>query len=158
MLAEVVEKGVVHLGLPALYAERDALRQDIQQLQDEHARLQDAVAAARDELIRVQQQEEAARERTGSLGDSARKLEDAISAAQALEAFLLGLDPGDRIFVNVAKIAEIRQKHPGRLQALEQILAESVRKGIREFLARISTIPNLPPPTMPGGADAPTHG
>jgi len=104
MLAEVVEKGVVHLGLPALYAERDALRQDIQQLQDEHAQLQDAVAAARDELIRVQQQEEAARERTGSLGDSARKLEDAISAAQALEAFLLGLDPGDRIFVNVAKM------------------------------------------------------
>jgi phage shock protein A len=158
MLAEAVEKGVVHISLPALHAERDALRQDIQQLQDEHAQPQDAVAAARGELMRVQQEEDAARERVGSLQESGRQLEDAIFAAQALEAFLLNLDPGDRIFVNVARIAEIRQKHPGRLQALEQILAESVRKGIREFLARISTMPNQPPPTMPSAADAPTHG
>ena len=158
MLAEVVEKGVVHINLPALHAERDALRQDVQRIQDEHAQLQDAVAAARGELVRVQQEEDAARERVGSLQESGRQLEDAILAAQALEAFLLNLDAGDRIFVNVARIAEIRQKHPGRLQALEQILADSVRKGIREFLARISNIPNQPPPTMPSGADAPTHG
>jgi hypothetical protein len=58
----------------------------------------------------------------------------------------------------VAKIAEIRQKHPGRLVVLEHILAESVRKRIWEFLVRISATPNQPPPTRPGAADTPANG
>src|SRR5216683_720597 len=76
-----------------------------------------------------------------------------MAAAQTLEAFLRGLDAGDRLLANVAKIVEIRQKHPGRLVALEHILAESVRNQIREFLMRISATPNQPPPTRPGAAN-----
>jgi hypothetical protein len=158
VLAEVVEKGVVHLSLPALHAERDALRLEAQQLRDEHAQLQGAVAAARDELTRVQQEEANARDRVGTLQATANELEDGIATAQTLEAFLPGLDAGDRLFANVAKIAEIRQKHPGRLVALERILAESVRKQIREFLVRISATPSQPPPTRPGAADTPANG
>ena len=78
-----------------------------------------------------------------------------MAAGQALEAFLRGLDPGDRLFAHVAKIAEIQQKHPGRLVALERILAESVRKRIQEFLVCISTRPGQPPTPMPGAADTP---
>ncbi len=81
-----------------------------------------------------------------------------MAAAQTLEAFLRGLDAGDRLLANVAKIVEIRQKHPGRLVALEHILAESVRNQIREFLMRISATPNQPPPTRPGAADTPANG
>ena len=158
MLAEVVEKGVVHLSLPALHAERDALRLEAQQLRDEHAQLQGAVAAARDELSRVQQEEANARDRVGTLQATANELEDAMAAAQALEAFLRELDAGDRLFVNVAKIAEIQQKHPGRLVALEHILAKSVRKRIREFLVRISATPSQLPSLMSGAADTPANG
>jgi len=158
MLAELVEKGVVHVGLPALHAERETLRQDVLQLRGEHAQLQDAVAVARDELMRIQHEVAAAREQVATLQESARQLEDAITAGQALEAFLLDLDAGDRIFANVARIAEIRQKHPGRLVALEHIAAESVRKQIREFLVRTSTMPSQPPSTMSGAADTSANG
>jgi hypothetical protein len=155
VLAAVVEKGVVHFSLPALHAEREARRQDVQQLRYEEAQLQGALAAARAELIRVQQEEAATRERVGALQATATDLESAIAAAHAFEAFLRGLDPGDRLFAHVAKIAEIQQKHPGRLIPFEHILAESVRKQIREFLARISVPPSLPPTPMPGAADTP---
>ncbi len=155
VLAEVAEKGVIHVSLPALHAEREALRQDAQQLRDEHAQLQHAVAAARDELTQIQREEAATRERVGTLQTAAKELEDAMAAAQALQAFLRGLDAGDRLFTHVAKIAEIQQKHPGRLVALEHILAESIRKRIRDFLVRISTPPSQPPSPMPGAADTP---
>jgi len=158
VLAELVEKGVVHVSLPALHAERDALRHEVQQLRDERAQLQGAVAAGRDELIRVQQEDDTARERVGALQASAKTLENAMAAAQNLEAFLRDLDAGDRTFANVAKIAEIKQKHPGRLTVLEHILAESVRKRIREFLARLSATPSQPPPTTPGAVDTPGNG
>jgi hypothetical protein len=52
----------------------------------------------------------------------------------------------------------IKQKHPGQLPALETILAESLRKRIREFLAHISSTPSQPPSTMPGAADTPANG
>jgi hypothetical protein len=155
VLAEVVEKGVVHVSLPSLHAEREALRQDTQQLRDELAQLQSTVVAARDELTRVQHEDAATRERVGTLQATANELENAIVAAQALEAFLRGLDAGDRLFAYVTKIAEIQQKHPGRLVALEHILEESVRKRIREFLLRISG-PSSPPPTpLPAAPDTP---
>jgi chromosome segregation ATPase len=155
VLAEVVEKGVIHVSLPALRAEREALRQDAQQLRDEHAQLEHAVATARDELTRVQQEEAATRERVGTLQATATQLEDALAAAQALEAFLRGLDPEDRLLTHVAKIAEIQQKHPGRLVALERILAQSVRTRIREFLLRVSAPPSPPPTSMPGAVNTP---
>jgi hypothetical protein len=155
VLAEMVEKSVVHVSLPALHAEREARRQEVQQLRDEEAQLQGALAAARAELIRIQQEEAATRQRVGALQATATDLENAMTVARALEVFLRGLDPGDRLFAHVAKIAEIQQKHPGRLVALENILAESVRKQIREFLARISTTPSQPPSPMPGAADTP---
>ena len=155
VLAEVAEKGASHVSLPALHAEREALRQDAQQLRDDHAQLQHAGAAARDELTRVQQEDAATRERVGTLQATGKELEDAMAAAQALETFLRGLDAGDRLFTHVAKIAELQQKHPGRLVALEHILAESVRKRIQDFLVRISAIPNQPPTPMPGAADTP---
>jgi hypothetical protein len=151
VLAEMVEKGVIDLSLPALHAERDALRQDLQQFRDERAQLQDAVAAARAE-------DAATREWLRTLQATAKELEDGMAAAQTLEAFLRGLDAGDRLFAHVAKIAEIQQKHPGRLVALEHILAESVRKQIREFLVRISATPSQSPPTRPGAADTPANG
>ena len=56
----------------------------------------------------------------------------------------------------VAKIAEMQQKHPGRLVALEHILAESVRKRIREFLVRISATPSHLP-SLSGAADTPAN-
>ena len=159
VLAEMVEKGVIHLSLPALHAERDALRHDVQQLRDERAQLQGAVAAARAERSRLQQEEADARERVGALQATANELEDALAAAQTFEAFLRGLDAGDRLLANVATIAEIQQKHPGRLVAFEHILAASVRNQIREFLVRISATPNQsPPPTRPGAADTPADG
>jgi hypothetical protein len=158
VLAEMVEKGVVHLSLLALHAERDALRLEVQQLRDERAQLQGAVAAARAERSRLQQEEADARERVGTLQATANELEDGIATAQTLEAFFRGLDAGDRLLAHVAKIAEIRQKHPGRLVVLEHILAESVRKRIWEFLVRISATPNQPPPTRPGAADTPANG
>jgi hypothetical protein len=158
VLAELVEKGVVHVSLPALHAEREALRQETQQLRDDHAELQGAVAAARNELPRVQQEEADARARVGTLQATAKELEDAMAAAQTLEAFLRGLDGADRLFANVAKIAEIRQKHPGRLLAFEDILTESVRKQIRQFLVRISALPSQPPTLMPGAVDMPANG
>jgi hypothetical protein len=152
MLAEVVDKGVVQASLPALQAEREMLRQDLHQLRDEHDDLQSAVTGAREELIGVRQEEAAAREQLGTLQAAAKEMEDAIAAAQAFEAFLRGLDPGDRLFAHVAKIAEIQLKHPGRLVALEHILENSVRKRIRDFLVHLSTPPGQPP-GPPGATD-----
>jgi hypothetical protein len=144
MLAEVVEKGVIHVSLTALRAEREALCREIHPLRDEHAQLQNGLATARDDLTRIREEEAAARERLGTLQTTAKEFENALTAAQALEAFLRELDPGDRLFSHVAKIAEIQQKHPGRLVALERILGDSVRNRIRQFLLHISAPSSQP--------------
>ena len=59
-------------------------------------------------------------ERPGASGQPSSRRADwrssppSIATAQTLEAFFRGLDAGDRLLAQVAKIAEIRQKHPGR--------------------------------------------
>jgi hypothetical protein len=158
VLAKAVELGQAGVALADVQADRDARQEEVQRLRNEQAAIQDALTVDQDELSRTQQEQADGQTALAALREKAALYEDAITAGLALQDFLLGsLDAADMFFTRVVAIREIRRKGSAQFPGIETTLTEAIQRGVREFLARISTLP-LPPPPPPGAQGTATKG
>lgn len=142
ILAKAVELGQAGVTLAAVQEERDAVRAHVQQLRDERAAVQDAIAAGQDELAGMQVEVDQARAGVESLRDQAFLLEDAIAAGRALQHFLLShLDLADAFLTRVVTIHALRRKGALQVPGLETWLTGEIQARVREFLKQITAMP-----------------
>jgi len=145
VLSNAVHLGQAGVAFAGVQAERRALEEQNQQLQQEQAGLEGALAEKLAELTRIQQELDQARAELDSLRDQARLLDDAIAAGRALQGFLLGnLAPTDEFFTRVEVIRDLRRKGSPTFRDLETWLTAAIQQRVLAFLKRISTLPSMP--------------
>jgi hypothetical protein len=154
VLTKAVQLGQAGVALAEVQADRETCQGEAQQLRDEQAAIQDALAVDQDALTGMQQEQDEARTALAALREQAVLYTDAIAAGMALQDFLLGnLDAADVFFTRVVAIREIRRTGSALFPGIETTLTEAIQRGVREFLARISTLPLRPsPPSAQGTA------
>src|SRR5262249_47861695 len=141
VLATAVELGNMGITLVDARADEQALQEQVQQLRDEQAALQGDLAARQDELVHLREKEDQAQAGLAALRDEATLHEDAITAARALEGFLLSnSDATDQFFAKVAVVLEIRRRGSPHGAALEAALTTAAQHNVLKFLNRISTL------------------
>lgn len=150
VLTKAVELGQTGIALAEMQADREALQEEVQQLREEQAALQDALAGGQDELARIQQERDQTQAKLAALEEQATLLQNAIAAGVALQGFLLGdLEAADEFYTLVAVIRGIRRKGSPQLPAFERLTAK-IQERVREFLTQISTRPLPPAPGSQG--------
>jgi len=145
VLSNAVHLGQAGVAFAGVQAELHALKDQNQQLQQEQAGLEGALAEESAGLTRIQQELDQARTQLDGLRDQARLLDDAIAAARALQGFLLGnLAATDEFFTRVEVIRDLRRKGSPTFRDLETWLTAAIQQRVLAFLKRISTLPSMP--------------
>jgi len=150
ILARLPEVARLQIDIVALQAHRDALRQELAQMEARLAKVRQGLSASRKLAARAAEE---GRALVAALEQQDLMLENATAAGFALQHFLTAsTEPSDLFWTLVEQLRELKQKYPGRSSYMEQLLTDALRDQVRHFLTQIASMAATSAPAPPSVA------